>query len=182
MPQRKHKPEEIVAKLRQVDVLVSQVRSVAEAMRSIGVTAFTYYWRRTEFGRLKIDRVKRLKALEKENKRLRKAVYDVTLERLILREAASGNVRAPPRRRACIDHVRQKFQVSEQFVCRVLGQYRSTQRKVPRCRADEDALTADIIALASQYGRYGYRRITALLREAGWTANEKRVGRAEGAC
>jgi hypothetical protein len=66
---------------------------------------------------------------------------------------------------------------SERFACRVLGQHRSTQRKVPRGRADEDALTADIIALASQYGRYGYRRITALLREAGWAVNVKRVER-----
>jgi putative transposase len=58
-----------------------------------------------------------------------------------------------------------------------LGQHRSTQRKVPRGRPDEEALTADIVALASQYGRYGYRRITALLREAGWTVNVKRVER-----
>ena len=59
----------------------------------------------------------------------------------------------------------------------MLGQHRSTQRKVPRRRPDEDALTADIIALASQYGRYGYRRITALLRDAGWVVNVKRVER-----
>jgi putative transposase len=59
----------------------------------------------------------------------------------------------------------------------VLGQHRSTQRKVPRGRADEDALTTDIIALASQYGRYGYRRITILLREVGWAVNMKRVER-----
>jgi len=71
----------------------------------------------------------------------------------------------------------QKFGVSERFACRVLGQHRSTQRKVPQGRADEDALTADIVALASQYGRYGYRRITALLREAGWVVNTKRVER-----
>ncbi|SDL90559.1 Transposase InsO and inactivated derivatives [Paracoccus chinensis] len=84
---------------------------------------------------------------------------------------------SPARRRACIEHVRQKLQVSERLACRVLGQHRSTQRKVPRGRADEDALTADIVALASQYGRYGYRRITALLRNAGWTVNMKRVER-----
>ena len=59
----------------------------------------------------------------------------------------------------------------------MLGQHRSTQRKVPRGRTDEDALTADIIALASQYGRYGYRRIAALLRDAGWAVNVKRVER-----
>ncbi len=91
MPQKKHKPEEIVAKLRQVDVLVSQGQSVAEAARSISETQFTYYRRRREFGELKTDQVKRLKELEKENERLRKAVSDLTLEKLILREAASGN-------------------------------------------------------------------------------------------
>ena len=91
MPQKKHKPEEIVAKLRQVDVLLSQGQLVAEAVRAIGVTPFTYYRWRKEFGGLKTDQVKRLKALEKENERLRKAISDLTLEKLILREAASGN-------------------------------------------------------------------------------------------
>jgi putative transposase len=91
MPQKKHKPEEIVAKLRQVDVLLSQGKSVGEAVRTIGVTQFTYYRWRKEFGGLKGDQVKRLKELEKENDRLRKAVSDLTLEKLILKEAASGN-------------------------------------------------------------------------------------------
>ena len=67
--------------------------------------------------------------------------------------------------------------MSERRICRVLGQYRSTQRKVPRGANDEQALTEDIIALARQYGRYGYRRVTALLRDAGWTVNRKRVER-----
>ena len=91
MPQRRHKPEEIFAKLKQVDVLLSQGRPVAEAIRKIGVTPFTYYRWRKEFGGVKSDQVKRVKALEKENERLRKAVSDLTLEKLILREAASGN-------------------------------------------------------------------------------------------
>ena len=91
MPQKKHKPEEIFAKLRQVDVLLSQGRPVAEAIRAIGVTPCTYYRWRKEFGGLKSDQVKRLRELEKENERLRKAVSDLTLEKLILREAASGN-------------------------------------------------------------------------------------------
>jgi transposase InsO family protein len=67
--------------------------------------------------------------------------------------------------------------VSERRVCRVLGQHRSTQRKAPRGADDEAALTEDIIALARQYGRYGYRRVTALLRDAGWHVNRKRVER-----
>ncbi len=70
-----------------------------------------------------------------------------------------------------------KFSVSERFACKVLGQHRSTHRKKPRGRPDEEALTADIIRLASRYGRYGYRRITAMLRSEGWTVNAKRVER-----
>jgi len=70
-----------------------------------------------------------------------------------------------------------KFSVSERFACKVLGQHRSTQRKKPRGRPDEEALTADIIRFASRYGRYGYRRITAMLRSEGWTVNAKRVER-----
>ena len=91
MPTKRHKPEEIVAKLRQVDVLTSQGRSVADAIRSIGVTEVTYYRWRQEFGGLKSDQVKRLKGLETENTRLRRAVSDLTLDKLILQEAARGN-------------------------------------------------------------------------------------------
>jgi putative transposase len=91
MPKKRHKPEEIVAKLRQVDVLVSQGKPVAEAVRSIAVTEVTYYRWRQEYGGLKGDQVKRLKDLEAENTRLRRAVSDLTLEKLILKEAASGN-------------------------------------------------------------------------------------------
>lgn len=74
---------------------------------------------------------------------------------------------SPARRRACIDCVRAELNVSERRACRVLRQYRSTQRKVPQGRADEKLLVADMIELARQYGRYGYRRIAALLRDAG---------------
>src|SRR5918998_1282654 len=94
MASKKHRPEEAVAKLRQADVLVSQGQSVAEAIRAIGVTEVTYYRWRREFGGLKADQVKRLKALEAENARLRRAVSDLTLDKQILAEAARG-----PRRR-----------------------------------------------------------------------------------
>ena len=91
MPRKRHSAEEIVAKLRQVDVLVSQGQSVADAIRQIGVTEVTYYRWRQEFGGLKSDQVKRLKELEAENARLRRAVSDLTLDKLILKEAARGN-------------------------------------------------------------------------------------------
>ena len=86
-----HTPEEIVAKLRQVDVLVSQGRSVADAVRAVGVTEATYYRWRREFGGLRSGQVKRLKQLEAENGRLRRAVAELALEKVILKEAASGN-------------------------------------------------------------------------------------------
>jgi putative transposase len=91
MPRKSYKPEEIVAKLRQVDVLSSQGRGAAEAIRSIGVSEVTYYRWRQEFGGLKSDQIKRLKELETENTRLRRAVSDLTLDKLILQEAARGN-------------------------------------------------------------------------------------------
>ena len=67
--------------------------------------------------------------------------------------------------------------ISERRACRALGQHRSTQRKAPRGRDDDEDLTADLIELARQYGRYGYRKISALLRDAGWVVNDKRVER-----
>ena len=76
-----------------------------------------------------------------------------------------------------IDHVRSVLHVSERRACAALGQHRSTQRKVPRGREDEERLTADMITLARQYGRYGYRKIGELLRRTGWQVNDKRVER-----
>ena len=91
MARKRHTAEEIVAKLRQVDVLTSQGRPVAEAVRSIGVTEVTYYRWRQEYGGLKGDQVKRRKELEAENTRLRRAISDLTLDKMILAEAARGN-------------------------------------------------------------------------------------------
>jgi putative transposase len=91
MGKKRHKPEEIVAKLRQVEVLTAQGKSISEAVKTIAVAETTYFRWRAEYGGLKSDQVKRLKDLEMENARLRKAVSDLTLEKLILKEAASGN-------------------------------------------------------------------------------------------
>ena len=91
MGRKRHTAEEIVAKLRQVDVLIAQGRPVADAVRAIGVTEVTYYRWRNEYGGLRDDQVKRLKELETENGRLRRAVSDLTLDKLILAEAAKGN-------------------------------------------------------------------------------------------
>lgn len=90
MGRKGHTAEEIVAKLRQVDVLMALSRPAADAVQAIGVTEVTYYRWRNEYGRLRGDQVKRLKELETENGRLRRAVSDQTLDKLILAEAAKG--------------------------------------------------------------------------------------------
>ncbi len=91
MAKKAHKPEEIVSKLRQVDVLRSQGMSMADAIRQMGVSEVTFYRWRKEYGGMKADQLKRLKELEKENQRLRTAVSDLTLDKMILAEAARGN-------------------------------------------------------------------------------------------
>ena len=91
MSRKRHKPEEIVSKLRQVDVLVAQGTPVADAIRTIGITEVTYYRWRQEYGGLKSAQIKRMKPLELETQRARKAGADLTLEKQILAEAPRGN-------------------------------------------------------------------------------------------
>ena len=88
---KRAKPEEIIAKLREVEVRLSRGESTGQAVRAIGVTEQTYYRWRREYGGMGVDQARRLKELEKENLRLRKAVSDLTLDKLILAEAAKGN-------------------------------------------------------------------------------------------
>ena len=177
MPKKRYTPEEIVAKLRQVDVLVSQGQNIADAIRQIGVSEVTYYRWRQEYGGLKADQVKRLKQLEQENSRLRRAVSDLTLDKLICRRLPGATFK--PRASSRLYQADQAvMHVSERRACAALGQHRSTQRKVPRGREDEERLTADTIALARQYGRYGYRKIAGLLEQAGWLG-QRQAGRAD---
>jgi putative transposase len=91
MPRKRFSVEQIINHLREADVLLAQGRTVGEVCRQIGVSEQTYYRWRKEYGGLKVDQVKRLKDLEAENARLRRAVADLTLDKLILKEAAEGN-------------------------------------------------------------------------------------------
>ena len=92
MPKKRYRPEDIIAKLREADILISQgSKTVAETIRQLGVSDVTYYRWRKEYGGMTTTQVKRLKELEKENQRLRRAVSDLTLDKLILQEAARGN-------------------------------------------------------------------------------------------
>ena len=91
MPRKKHSVEQVIHKLREAEVLLSQGKVVAEVCRSLGITEQTYYRWRREYGGLKMDQAKRLKQVEQENARLRRVVADLTLDKLILQEAARGN-------------------------------------------------------------------------------------------
>jgi transposase-like protein len=91
MRKKRHTAEQIIAKLREAEVALSQGEKVPGVCRKLGVTEQTYYRWRKEYGGLKVDQAKRLKQLEKENARLRKAVTDLTLDNQILKEVTSGN-------------------------------------------------------------------------------------------
>ena len=91
MGTKRYRPEEIITKLREAEVLLAQGMKVPEVAKSIGIHEITYYRWRKEFGGLKVSQAKRLKELEKENARLRKAVSDLSLDKVILQEAARGN-------------------------------------------------------------------------------------------
>ena len=100
MPQKRYRPEEIIAKLRQADVLLGQGKKVPEVVRALAIHEVTYYRWRKEYGGLQVSQAKRLKELERENARLRRAVSDLTLDKLILQEASRD---APVDRQVVID-------------------------------------------------------------------------------
>ena len=91
MAKKRHTPEQVINKLREAEVAIAEGRTVAEAARRIGVTEQTFYRWRSEYGGLRIDQARRLKRLESENSRLKRAVADLTLDNQILREASEGN-------------------------------------------------------------------------------------------
>ena len=91
MVKRAFKPEQIIGKLREAEVLLNQGATVAEASRKLGITEQTYYRWRKEYGGMRVEQAKRLKELEKENSRLKKLVADISLDNAILKEVAEGN-------------------------------------------------------------------------------------------
>jgi len=91
MSKKRYRPEEIIGKLREADVLINQGKNVVDVIKALGITDVTYYRWRQEYGGMSVPQAKRLKELEKENERLRKAVSDLTLDKMILKEAAKGN-------------------------------------------------------------------------------------------
>jgi transposase-like protein len=126
---RRHKTEEIVAKLRHVEGSAAGGRRISECVREIGVTEVTYYRWRKRYGGIESDLAEYLTELETEITRLRRLVSDLTLEKLILVEATTGTL-SPELRAAYVLHAKATFGISERRACQALGQHRSTQRKI----------------------------------------------------
>ncbi|MBU21882.1 MAG: IS3 family transposase [Acidobacteria bacterium] len=178
MPRKRFSTEQIVTKLRQAEVELGWGLHVPQVCKKLAISEQTYYRWRKEYGGLRLDQAKRLKALEQENTRLKRLVSDPALDNAILKEVAFGKLLSPPRRRQAVAHVRRQLPgVSERRACRVLGQPRATERHPAVVLDDEPRLVARMIALATQYGRYGYRRVTGLLQGEGWRVNHKRIAR-----
>ncbi len=91
MSRKRYKPEQIIRMLREADVKLSQNQKVGQICRDLGIAEQTYYRWRREFGGMKVSQARRLKDLERENSRLKRAVADLTLDKLILKEALEGN-------------------------------------------------------------------------------------------
>ncbi|MGB8725939.1 MAG: IS3 family transposase, partial [Candidatus Sulfotelmatobacter sp.] len=152
-------------------------KTTPQACKEAEITIQTFYRWRKEYGGLKMDQAKRMKELEKENGKLKRLVAELALDKQILKDIAGGKLLSPERRRCAVEHAREEYEVSERRACRVVRQWRGTQRYLPLRRTDEDQLTQAILDLAVKYGRYGYRRITALLQDAGWPVGKDRVQR-----
>lgn len=132
----RYKAKEIVAKLRIVEELAASGRRISDCMQEIGVTEVTYYRWRSRYGDIESDQAERLAELEAEIIQLRRAVSDLTLDKLILLEATTGTL-SPERRATYVRHVKAVFGISERRACQALGQHRSTQRKIEARRSLE---------------------------------------------
>ena len=177
MSTKRYKPEQVVNILRQIEVEIANGKTTPQACRDAQITGADVLslaegvWR---------AEARPGQAAEGAGERERSA--EAAGGRVVAGEASSsrcgaGKLLSPERRRCVVEHAEQEYGMSERHACRLLGQWRGTQRYRPIQRSDEDALTRAIIALASEYGRYGYRRITALLQGAGWQVGKDRVQR-----
>ncbi|MFO7957604.1 MAG: IS3 family transposase [Candidatus Brocadiia bacterium] len=177
MKGKKHTPQQIIRKLRDAEADLAAGLSISEIARKLQISEATYYRWRRQYGGMKADEVKRLKELEQENRRLKRLIGELELDKAILKEALEGKGLSPARKRAAVGRAQQRLGVSERRACKVVGQPRSTQRYRPRRAKDEVRLVRRMTELARQNPRYGYRRIWALLRREGWEVNKKRIYR-----
>ena len=179
MPSKRFTAEQIIPKLREAEVEQAKGCTVAQACKKIGVSEQTYYRWRKEYGGLRMDQAKQ--AVERVGE------GEHTAQKVIGRSGAGqghtqrgsiGKLISPAKRPRTVKYVRSALdrgKVSERRACRVLGQPRSTQRRTPHVPDDEPRLVNQMVELATQSGRDGSWLVTGLLRENGWTVNDKRI-------
>ena len=174
MASKRHDAAQIIAKLREAEVELGRGKKTGEVCRKLGVTEQTYYRgvRRSSDGPGATAQ-----GAGARERSAQEAGGRPGTRRGDPEGSREGKFLSPPRRRQAVDHVQKKMAVSERRACRVLGQARSTQRRRPCEKPGEKALVARMIDLATEYGRYGYRRITRMLRTEGFRVNHKRVER-----
>ena len=177
MGRKRHTPEQIITALREAEVGLARGKSVKLISRELGITEQTYYRWRREYVGMKVSQARRLKELERENGCLKASSGGLDTGQADPGGSGPGKLLSPERRRRCVVRVRQQLGASERRACRVLGQPRTTQRRARKVASDEGALRGDIVRLASRFGRYGYRRVTDMLRIEGWGVKHKRVER-----
>ena len=177
MGRRRHTPEQIITALREAEVALANGKTVGEVGRQLGISEQTYYRWRKEFGGMKGG-----PGTPREGARAGECTAEASGGEPDAGQAdpggsGQGKLLSPERRRRCVVHARQRLGVGGRRACRVLGQPRTTQRRIRKVRSDEAALLEDVVRLASRFGRYGYRQVTNLLRIEGWSVNHKRVER-----
>src|ERR1019366_9062465 len=177
MPMKRYKAEQIVTLLRQIEVGIANGKPTPQACKEAEITIQTYYRWRKEYGGLKLNQAKRMRGAGAREHEAEAFGGGAISGEADPEGCGLGKLLSPERRRCAVEHAREKYEVSERHACRLLGQWRRTQRYAAIPRIDEEALTEAIVALASEYGRYGYRRITALLQRDGWHVGKDRVQR-----
>ncbi|MBU3618190.1 IS3 family transposase [Polynucleobacter paneuropaeus] len=178
------KPEQIVTLLRQIDVLTTNGKTLAQACKEVGTVEQSYYRWRKIYGGMKVDQARKYKDLELENTRLKKLVADLSLREVMLKEVIKGKLLSPAKRKTAAQVLLQKYSTSERLACELVGLSRAAYRYMPLPKDDEEPLRAEVIRMASTYGRYGYRFIASMMRNVGWgqatTARVARIWRQEG--
>ena len=142
-----------------MEILCGQGRSQEESARQCGIPLNTYCRWRKQFGGMDTSDAKRLKELEKENAKLKRLVADLSLDNAILKDVNLKKLLSPVKRKAAVDFVTTFYSVSNRRSCRVLGINRNAYRYMPRFLPDEDDLRRQIIDLATNHRRWGYRKV-----------------------
>ena len=177
MPTKRYSTEQIISKLRQAEVELSRGLRTPAMCKKLGISEQTYYRWRKEYGGLRLDQGQAPQGARAREHATEEVGGGPSARQFDSQRGGLGKLLSPPRRRQAVAVVRHRLSVSERRACRVLGQARSTHRHRAVVSDDEPRLVDRIIELATQYGRYGYRRITGLLRGEGWRVNHKRVER-----